>query len=556
MHVTRLIRFSMGGSTMIRQMTRRQFSRAGMALMAGAILPAQVRSGNEENCHPVRSVPLKSGDRACLGRKLQPRRLRVAMLDARGTPMAECARKRLYAGDLDHEPEPRRSCGREDGTVEIEVAAPRATLHALVVVPGFGEVWVEADNEGEGYGEARAVLDFAREAARTRLADVERLAQSSRAAFSPDCVAHREAAREFLDQAGRTSGPTSARCNLAALSHALWAGELAAVERARHAIAQRPARRDFLFGCNAYHFTGPSPYADYFPTVMNCATLPFYLREIEPVRGQADYRRVDRLLAWCRERRIRPKGHPLWWGLRPGVPDWLAGATWREARAHCERVVARSVERYRGEIEVWDVINEAHDYANMLRLTQEQEIELTRAGCETARATNPRARTIVNNCAPFPRYAADGEVTPVPADRPVLTPLAYLRRLAEAGVPFDCVGLQIYFPHTDMMAISKMLDRYARLGKPIHVTELGVSSEGGRSEDAGHWHQPWCERVQADWLEWFYTIAYARPEIEAISWWDFRDPAFVPTSGILSEDESPREIYFRLKALKQAWGIA
>ncbi len=67
----------------------------------------------------------------------------------------------------------------------------------------------------------------------------------------------------------------------------------------------------------------------------------------------------------------------------------------------------------------------------------------------------------------------------------------------------------------------------------------------------GEWHHPWSEKVQADWMEWFYTMAYARDEIEAITWWGFSDPAFIKTSGFLYEDETPKEMYFRLKALKK-----
>jgi len=34
-------------------------------------------------------------------------------------------------------------------------------------------------------------------------------------------------------------------------------------------------------------------------------------------------------------------------------------------------------------------------------------------------------------------------------------------------------------------------------------------------------------------MEWFYTTAYARDEIEAITWWDLSEPAFIKTSGFL-----------------------
>lgn len=541
---------------MSRKLDRRQFALSGAAL-AAAIGGAGSASGAGSSAAAIGTASGGAGQAATGSRTRarSDRTLRVVLLDERGKSVPQSRRKTLYVADLHFEPERRRISVAPDGTVEINVSIPRAVLHARITVPGFGNVWVAADNEGEGYDRPRATIDFVREAARGRLADIDRLTGRSKATFSAECMAHRDAAREFMALAAKTTGPKAARFHMAALSHGLWAGELAVVEHARHVIASRPPRKGFLLGCNAFKYRGPTPYADYFRTLLNYATLPFYLGRLEPQEGRPDYSRVDEILQWCEKAAIRPKGHPLWWGHEAGIPRWLKGADWAEARKHCERVVGRSVERYRGRIDTWDVINEAHDWANGLRLTQEQEIEITRICCETARSKNPRAMIIVNNCCPFGRYAADGRVHLGPVYERVMTPLRYLERLLEAQVDFDVIGVQLYNPGTDMLTINKLLDEYARFGKTVHITELGVRSEDGRRGGVGEWHQPWSEKVQADWLEWFYTIAYSRREIEAITWWDFRDPAFIPTGGFLRRDETPREIYFRLKALKRSWRL-
>jgi GH35 family endo-1,4-beta-xylanase len=133
-----------------------------------------------------------------------------------------------------------------------------------------------------------------------------------------------------------------------------------------------------------------------------------------------------------------------------------------------------------------------------------------------------------------------------------------MQAVMEAGVDFDAVGVQIYFPWRDLFAVNKLLDEYARFGKPVHITELGVSSGPWGQQSAQQswfaWHGPWSERVQADWAEWFYTIAFSRPEIRAITWWDFSDPAFIQNGGMLWEDHTPKEMYHRLKALLSGWG--
>jgi GH35 family endo-1,4-beta-xylanase len=492
-------------------------------------------------------------------------KMKVKLLDSDGQSMPDACLRSLYSSDLHFEPVRRRSEVGSDGMIMIETPGKEIALHARVRVPDFGNVWVMTDNCGEGHEPSSAALDFVMEAAKSRLSDVESIMQSG--TFSPECVAHRDACREFLEMSGKKPD-RSADFHLKALSHALWAGEYAVVESARQIISQRPRREGFLFGCNAFAYSGDTPYASYFKEVLNFGTLPFYLKQLEPEEGKPNYDRIDKILEWCERVGITPKGHPLWWGHEAGIPPWLEGASWQDAQRHCKRVVERSVERYRDRIQIWDVINEAHDWANGLKLTQEQEVEITRLCCDTARSKNPDATIVVNNCVPFGENAADGRVHLGPVYDKVFTPLAYLDALMEAGVEFDVVGVQIYFPARDMLSISKLLDEYARFGKPVHITELGVRCAEAQREGEppgepfavnseqlrrthGDWHYPWCEKIQADWMEWFYTMAYARDEIEALTWWDFRDPAFIKTSGFLHEDETPREIYFRLRALRE-----
>lgn len=493
-------------------------------------------------------------------------KLKVKLLGPDGEPMGEEALKSLYAADLHFEPVRRRSEIGPDGTVEIKIPDGPTALHARICVPDFGTLWVTADNCGEGYGTCTAGLDFVREAAASRLSDIQRLMADADAEWSVTCRAHADAAADHLEMADSVSGAKQAQLHLLSLSHGLWAGELAVVERARRQIAQRGRREGFLFGCNTF---ARGEHVDEirrrFSQVLNFGTLPFYLKRLEPEEGKPDYGRVDEILAWCERDGIRPKGHPLWWGHEAGIPPWLEGADWEAAQRHCRRVVGRSVERYRDRIRTWDAINEAHDWANGLGLTHEQEVAITGIACESIRENDPEATVIVNNCCPFGEYAADGKVHLGPVYDHVLTPLAYLDAVMEAGVDFDVVGVQIYFPARDMLAIGRLLDEYARFGKPVHITELGVASgERATSPEEeteqlrrtrGEWHQPWCEKVQADWIEWFYTMAHARPEIEALTWWDFSDPAFIATAGFLREDATPKESYHRLLALLRAWGF-
>ena len=73
-------------------------------------------------------------------------------------------------------------------------------------------------------------------------------------------------------------------------------------------------------------------YQESFAKVFNIATLPFYWVSLEPERGKPRfdknspkvYRRpaIDRLIEFCKENGIEPKGHCL--NYEPFVPDWAA----------------------------------------------------------------------------------------------------------------------------------------------------------------------------------------------------------------------------------------
>jgi GH35 family endo-1,4-beta-xylanase len=130
-----------------------------------------------------------------------------------------------------------------------------------------------------------------------------------------------------------------------------------------------------------------------------------------------------------------------------------------------------------------------------------------------------------------------------------------------ANVPFEATGLQLYYPNHDLLEIDKMLERFARLGKPIHITELGVPSATTEDKNSsmvtpfGYWHQPWSETIQADWIEQFYTLCYSKSYIEAITWWDFSDQIghFWAHGGLLNTEGKPKESFDRLKALLTQW---
>lgn len=470
-----------------------------------------------------------------------------------GLPMAEKVLKTIYASGMDFEPDERRLRIAPDGVVELQVSQKPYMIHAKIQVPLYGCLWVMADNRGEGY--RGDFVDFVSEAVRTYIFWARHFAEGI--TLSVRTQAHMDAAIEFEHLANR--GMDTQDNRLYALSHAIYAAEGALFESAQHRLTPR---NDLLLGCNFMRYTTASArYAKFFAQAFDFATLPFYAGRTVPRQGQYDYSYIDHALSFLTEKGITPKGHPLFFGHKEVNPGWMFSLTYSELRREAAAIARHHVETYRGVIDIWDAMNEAHDWANCFELSQDQLIDLTHATTEALREANDKALSIVNVCLPFAEYVAGRYNCYGALPEHLRSPLRYFQTILEAGVDFDVIGIQLYFPSRDMVAVSRMLDAYAALGKPLHITEMGVNGGFRSKENAsstwsqldmsdGTWHGGWNEHTQADWLEQFYTISAVRKEIQALTWWDFIEPSFSGNGAFLYADENPREIYFRLLALK------
>jgi len=469
--------------------------------------------------------------------------------------MPETMIKSIYASGMDFEPEERRMTISSDGIAEIAVNNTPYMIHAKINVPLFGYLWVMADNMGQGY--TGDFVDFVSEATRTYIYHARRLSEGI--TLSVTTQAHLDAALEFEHLANRGNDTPDNR--LYALSHAIFAAEGALFESSRQKLELNP-RDNLRLGCNFSRYSSDSSkYAKFFSKAFDFATLPFYPARTVPEKGRYNYSYIDSALSFLTEKGITPKGHPLFFGHKEVNPGWLFGLEFNELRRNAAEIAAHHVAAYRGTIDIWDSMNEAHDWANCFELNHEQLIELTRATTDALREANDKAVSIVNICLPFAEYVAGRYNCYGALPERLRSPLSYLKNCIEAGIDFDVVGIQLYFPARDMLAVSLMLDAFRALGKPIHITEMGVNG-GFRSKSnarngwsqldmsEGTWHGGWNEHTQADWLEQFYTIAAARDEIQALTWWDFIEPSFSGNGAFLYENENPREMYFRLLALK------
>jgi endo-1,4-beta-xylanase len=500
---------------------------------------------------------------------------RCTVFNYRGEPLSLKDFNRFHTCDLLTRPftlEPQF----EPGEAAFQPPERPFRIALPMTVPGFGEVFVYADNRGRGYteqsfSEKPLLLNY--EFAADRLETVRRLSeecQRSGIAISAAALERAEKAKVLLERAESQAQnrPAYAGVLMSSLCESLWAGEMMVTERADQMIARKGPRPGFLFGCNASGPRQPNPqFVKRFAALFNFATLAsFYRGHVERVHGQPDFSGAAKLLEWLNRTKIITKGHPLIFLVPEATPDWQRNLSFEETGKSCLQHVRDSILKFRNRVHIWDVINEAHvqpDNApgNQMRgFTKEQNVELTVAALKTAREADPTCFRIVNSTGTWCDYYMARR--PAPWQQSVYD---YLKMVKDAGNDYEAVGLQYYHSGRDMLEFERNLESFKGFGKPIHITELGFSSSSDNVKESEWWGggvggarilwrgEQFTEETQAQWFEAFYKIAFSKPFVDAITCWDFTDPGFIPNGGLLRADFTPKASYERLLALLTKW---
>ena len=524
-------------------MDRREFLAHSAATGGALFLPGSLHAETEEAQAPATSTA-------------DPPQIRVLMVEANGAPLEKARAATLCARDMANDPLPQRII-RAEGRARIELPEEPIQMALRLEVPGFGEIYCWADNDGRGYTKP-GNIPFVIDAAATRLRRVrEAAALARREGLSLD-----RRTQSFVKAAEQpvTDVPSA----YAALAAGLNAGERIALASARRRIARfSQPRHDFLFGCliAPYARLG-APFEEAVRKLFNFATASWYTwGQEQPVDQRIDYGRMDASIDWCLERGINPKGFGYCYMIRGATPEWIREWPYEKILPEYRRIVRQTMQRYSGKLGHAEIINEAHDKSNLWKLTHPQVIEITKAVCEAAREGSPTVKRLINSCCMWAEYAKNANSDG--ARR--WSPYRYIADCVSGGVEFETIGLQLYYPSIDLLEIERMLDRFTKFNKPIHITEIATASAPGLDLNSMRpksisppWHGPWSEARQADWLEAIYTLVYSKPQFEAITWWDLVDiPGhFWPHGGLLNADLTPKPAYHRLAKLQKSWGVA
>jgi endo-1,4-beta-xylanase len=207
---------------------------------------------------------------------------------------------------------------------------------------------------------------------------------------------------------------------------------------------------------------------------------------VHPQRDRYDFREVDALMAFAKANHMQVRGHPLLWYY--ALPQWLTeGKFTRDEllailREHIQTVVGR----YRGQVAIWDVVNEALNRDGSLRDTmwlRQIGPEYLDLAFRWTHEADPQARLFYGD------YS--NEEVSQKSDGMYLMVQGMLQR----GVPINGVGLQTHltarYP-TRLDLLAENIKRFGELGLEVQFTELDIKI----ADISGSWEERLAVQAQ------------------------------------------------------------
>ncbi len=344
-----------------------------------------------------------------------------------------------------------------------------------------------------------------------------------------------------------------------ALAYAMHAGEEMALSHAKIFLGRRASTQGINRHCfGACIDPGRMHDKDYLRFIRDqftYVTIPIAWRQLEPEEHQQKYDVLDECINWLHKHKIAVKVGPLLQFTPSFLPDWLFiwEHDFEQVRDMAMEFVKTTVERYGKHVQAWNVVSGMNS-ENCFKFSFEQIVEMTRSAVMVSRQAGPKSLHLIEVAEPWGGYYAQNQRT--------IPPIYYMDMICQSGANFDGFGLKMRFGRgsggmqtRDMLDISTLLDKLSVFGKPLHIDALQVPSQKDNRDkngDAGYWHMPWSEAMQADWVERVYQIALSKPFVEAVTWRDLTDrpEGALQHGGLCRPDLMPKPAFTRLIQLR------
>lgn len=222
------------------------------------------------------------------------------------------------------------------------------------------------------------------------------------------------------------------------------------------------------------HF-GESDYTGTFDREFTSATAENSMKweVVEPSQGEFDFSQGDAVFDHAKGVGAAVRGHTLVWHSQ--LPGWVSGLSGDALRDAMNNHITTVMQHYQGEIDSWDVVNEAFsdNGDGSLRDSPFRQLgegySYIEEAFNTAREADPNAKLCYNdyNIENWSSAKTQG-VYDMVSD------------FVSRGVPIDCVGFQSHFNSGNPVPadFQQTLQNFADLGVDVQLTELDIAGSG------------------------------------------------------------------------------
>ncbi len=295
---------------------------------------------------------------------------------------------------------------------------------------------------------------------------------------------------------------------------------------------------------------------------------PMRWRDIEREEGKYRFNLSDRWIEWAiRVGKKRVAAGPILDFSARSIPKWLY--IWQHDydsfREFAYEHVKRVVTRYRKTVSRWTIVSGVNINQHF-GFSLEQMLDLTRLAALLTKKLHPGAEVVVEIDQPFGEHGTH--------QRGAVPAMFYAEMVRETGINIDGIALRLQMGQgemgrstRDMAQLSDIIDQYAGLGLPLHITAIGAphspvpgrrrEDEGDESfVDGGFWHRPWNQAVQARWMTEAMSIALSKFPVASVCWQALFDTTAnpeMPHGGLITADGRAKASLRRLADVSGAY---